>query len=257
MKTFKIVTQNCFCTIPKKLIRKLIIAENADFFCFQEVTSKRFVNKILPEKYYWASSEPVKALHLLHFHNVILTKFPIIKSGEFLFEKSKKIGFDPFAGKAFWVEVKFGTSRLKIYNCHFSPFGQGIEDRSNMLKLIIRDAIKFVGSVVICGDMNTVIPSNKIYRKFTRIWNKFPLPRPDILGDFANANEKYFFIKTANGLGFNEIADIQENTWKMLFIGKKMQMKLDWMLYRKLKPKSYKLGPWIGDHRSIIAELNF
>lgn len=257
MRKIKIITQNCFLTIPKKEISALILKEQADIYCFQEITSLKFVEYIcLKANYNFASSRPYKSLRVLRFHNVILSKYPIVESGEFTLMRPKTVKNDIFSGKVAWSIIKSKLGPIKVFNCHFNPFHQGIEERSQMLKLITFIAKKYPGPVVICGDMNTIVPHGKPYRKIIRLWSKFPVPNADKLGEFAKVSEKYYFFKTAAEAGFQELADINQSTWRMLVVMKhRMQLKLDWMLYRNLQAVSCELGPWIGDHRAIIGEL--
>ena len=133
---------------------------------------------------------------------------------------------------------------------------QGMFERNFILKTILEDATKFKGPTIICGDMNTVIPDPTNHRKLVKWWHKFPDPDPKLFGDYAFKNERYLFSDTASKFGFKEVADLGLNTWCIPFIPiEAFNLKLDWMLYKGFSRSSYKLGPWIGDHRAIIGKL--
>lgn len=258
-KTIKIITQNCFFSLPKKKLGRLLQKEQADIYCLQEVTSIRFVNRLNKiVGYSIAVSNPTKTVKIFNFYNVILSKYPILESGELLFEEKLNRRRRIFKGKAFWTVLEVGNIKIKIYNCHLNLFRQGVEERAEILTKIMTDSKKFKGPVIICGDMNTGVPKDKPYRKIIKVWSKYPMPSKDNIGDYASVNEKFYFLNTAKKYNFSELSDINQNTWRMpVILSRKMQLKLDWMLYNKLKPIGCRFGPWIGDHRSIIGELTF
>ena len=131
-----------------------------------------------------------------------------------------------------------------------------MEDRKEMISEIAEETSKHKHPVIICGDMNTVIPDKKSLRKLVRLIHRIPDPRPEICGEFAGKNEKYYFLDTIQKFGFKELGDLDKNTWRFFITKKEMfNLKLDWMLYKNCRSSSSRLGNWIGDHRSIIGKL--
>ncbi len=121
---------------------------------------------------------------------------------------------------------------------------------------LVEHAKTVEGPVVICGDMNTVVPGTRS-RWLVQLWHRFPSPNPKICGQFTNLNERYYFADVARRHGFEEAGDMSKNTWRMVITNSEaFDLKLDWMLYRGLKPISCKQGEYLGDHRSIIGRFD-
>jgi len=257
-KQIKVITQNCFIGRKVKAIIKLINEEKPDICCLQEITGRNFVEKVKKEtKYNYILSEGTKTvIPKVYFHTAILTKFEILEVGEFNWKKKSRKWIEPFAGKALWSLLRSKGISILIYNCYFSIVDQGMAERGKMLVEIIKHANSFNKPAVICGDMNTTIPDSKHRRILVQLWNRFPTPSYETLGEFADKNEKYFFYETAKKHGFEEAGDMNRNTWRMLLTRREaFKVKLDWMLYRGLKKSSSSIGDWIGDHRAIIGNF--
>jgi endonuclease/exonuclease/phosphatase (EEP) superfamily protein YafD len=159
------------------------------------------------------------------------------------------------AGQVLWTDLKMGRKTLRIYNCHLAVFGIGMEDRAGMLSDIAKHANKFAGPVVICGDMNTMMPELRPGWWVVKAWARSPYPGPKT-SKYTWQGEKYYFYDTARKYGFSEVLGIEDQTWRLPIAKHNLwRAKLDWMLYRDLTPVEHKLGPWIGDHRGIIATL--
>ncbi|OGG04911.1 hypothetical protein A2Z33_06455 [Candidatus Gottesmanbacteria bacterium RBG_16_52_11] len=252
-----IVTQNCFYGRTLKGILSLISATCADIYCLQEVTSEAFLQAIrLRTGYRYLMSSAVKSpLPGVRFRNAVLTNSDCREQGEIIWNrKGRKRSY--FAGRAFWVTVMTGGSLVRIYNCHLNVTGNGMTERRIMLTGIIRHADTFRGPVIICGDMNTVIPDRHRYRFAVSLMHRIPAPQPEIYGRFADLNERYYFYDTAKNYGFEETADLSANTWRMPLTQREaFGLKLDWILYRGLVKIRGRTGGWIGDHRAVIGEF--
>jgi len=155
-----------------------------------------------------------------------------------------------------WAKIKKEDTTFLAYSCHFRVADQGMLERKKMISEIAENSRRFPGPVIICGDMNTVIPDKKSHRGIVRLWHRFPNPDSKEFGDLAERNERYFFLDTVHKYGYEELGDMTKNTWRDVFTGRELfDLKLDWMLYRNCKGVSSCLGDWIGDHKAIIGEL--
>lgn len=254
----KVFTQNCFFGRKVKEVITLIKNNSADIYCLQEVTDTNFAEKIKKETgYNYILSKPIKtSIPRLYFYNAIFTKLPVSDYGELNWTKKRKSWISSFGGKALWLVGKKNRCLFRVYNCYFNVTDHGVIERRDMILDIIQDADKFTYSVIISGDLNTVIPDVNCHRWLVKLWHRFPTPPKNLLGDLSEKNEKYFFLNTVRKYGFDEIADLNKNTWRNIITGKEMfNLKLDWMLYRNCMGLPSDLGDWIGDHRAIIGEF--
>lgn len=250
----KIVTQNCFFSKTVKQVTDLVDKTEADVYCLQEITGDIVARRIKEETGYgFIISEPVRALLKMKFHNVIITNLEVVKSGErnFLAENA-----NAFAGKIFWAVLKKENKLVKVYNCYLSVRSIGMGERTRILKDILDEANSFDDPVVVCGDMNTVIPDRINFRSLVKLWHGFPNPTIEEVGEYVNKNEKYIFHDTAKKCGFTELTNIDKNTWVVPFTKKELfNLKLDWFLTKGFEDTSYMFGECIGDHKSIIGHL--
>jgi len=255
-RKIKIVTQNCFLGLPFWKVKRLMRETQADVVCLQEVTSQWFVKKVNKlSKHEVVITKPERALAVLAMRNATLSRLPLWTSGELKYERLTRKRKNPLAGQVLWADVKSGKTLVRIYNCHMAVFGIGMEDRAEMLSDIAKHAKKFTGPVVICGDMNTMMPERRPAWWVAKIWGRFPNPSSEV-SDYQHLGEKYYFKDMALKHGFTEMGNIDRQTWRMPFLRWGFwQPKLDWMMYKGLSPVDYKLGPWIGDHRGVIATL--
>lgn len=255
-RKIKIITQNCFLGMPFWKVRRLVNEIQPDVVCLQEVTSRWFVKRVNGrDKHEVAMTNPEKMLTVLTSRNATLSRLPIGQRGELKYERLTRKRVNPLAGQVVWADIKQGKTIIRIYNCHMAIFGIGMEDRAEMLSDIAKHAKKFAGPVVICGDMNTMMPERRPGWWLAKAWARFPNPSPAV-GDYSWLGEKYFFMDMAKRHGFTEMGDIDRQTWRMPFLRWGFwRPKLDWMMYRGLTPVDYRLGPWIGDHRGVIATL--
>lgn len=261
MDKIELLTQNV--CLGKRLIRvvSLVNSYRPDIFCLQEITGHSVADRIQSlTGYDYVISERVDThfpLMFKHFYNVTFSRLPIKKTGNLLFKvwgKSKK---KDFTTNILWTDIHLVSgSRVRVYNCHFTSRRLGMIERKEILLEVIKHADKTAGSVIICGDMNTMIPGLRKYRKLLKVFHKIPTPDPKVLGDYAYKDERHHFLDIAHKSGYEETADIKYSTWCIPFTGvQAFNVKLDWLLYKGLDKVNYRLGPWIGDHRSIYGEF--
>src|SRR3990167_3868404 len=163
----KAITQNCFFGKKVKEISNLIIKHQPDICCLQEVTGEALAEKIkINTNFKYLLSKTFYTLFpRIKFHNAIFTNLPVLKQGEKYWLKKRGARINRFAGIALWAVIKKGSTKFLLYNCHFNVTGQGMEDRKEMVVDIVNQACKFNCPVIICGDMNTVIPDKKSFRR--------------------------------------------------------------------------------------------
>lgn len=228
----------------------------ADVVCLQEMPEAKsklaFMEKLHQCKFVIPTYNNNPSFHGNHNHNVILSRFPIKKSGEITFpEIINKQKLE----SAIWADVSINKICLRIYNCHFGIIGLGFAERIRQLEVILNHALKFNGPKIICGDMNTTIPKHGLSRKIVQWFYKIPAGSMSCNGDYFEEDERYAFAKKAQEHGFNEATDITKPTWSLPYINYELfNLKLDWFLTKGVQVKNIGLGPYISDHRSIFAE---
>lgn len=255
----KIVTQNCIVSLRTAKVIRMINKLKAHVYCLQEIRSQR-IAEIIKKKTnldYIFSNSHHTFLHISTF-NVLYTNLPILNSGELEFIREEFDGRDHFVGTALWATVNYGRKKVRIYNCYLNISRCGMKDRDSALRSIIKHSAEFKGPIVICGDMNTSIPTRKIHRRLLNWFHHVPESDVTEFGLYAHINEKYYFYDLAKKLGFQEITDINYPTWTFPLPKIKLnfpEIKLDWFLIKNFRDYEYKFGPFIGDHKSIISEL--
>ena len=257
-KKIKVVTQNCFLSIRTAKVVRLMQQTKADVFCLQEITRQKVAERI--KKYTglpYIISGRIRAFLHIRFHNAIFTKLPIRQQGELTFTKPLNTD-NHFTGKALWITVKYQQRLIRIYNCYLNINRCGMKDRKDALLGIIKHSNNFEGPIIICGDMNTAISQKNYQRRLAKLIQRVPYPTFEEVGQYAYKSEKYLFYDTLQKSGFREVCDIEKNTWgfPLPFIRPAIfNLKLDWFLIKNFSDYSYRFGPFIGDHKSIITEL--
>lgn len=261
MDRLDLLTQNvCLSKRLSKVVR-LIKKNNPDVFCLQEITGYRVAERIRHlTGYDYVISERVGTnfpLMFKHFHNVTFSRFPIKRNGNIVFKNHNLSKKREFSSNVFWADISLESGNsVRIYNCHITPRSLGMLERSQILVDIFKHADGFGKRILICGDMNTMMPKGRSYRRLLKIFHKVPSPDPSILGDYAYNDERHYFLNVARKFGYEETSDINLSTWCIPFTGVQVvNVKLDWILYKGLNKINYELGPWIGDHRSIHGEF--
>ena len=228
-------------------IASVLEKTEADIFCFQEAQELmkrldsfdrlKMLNHIFPDRE--------------QDRNVILSKFPIISSGELTFPSFTNKPLE----KALWADIEIGNKLVRIYNCHFEIIGVGPKERAEQLKFVLADSKKHTDSTIICGDLNTTIPPAGIKRKIVQWFHKEPNESIIIDGKYFHSDERYAFVKIAEQEGFREALDISKSTWCVSPFGWELfALKLDWFLVRDVATLKVSLSSYISDHRAIFVE---
>jgi endonuclease/exonuclease/phosphatase (EEP) superfamily protein YafD len=231
--------------------------EQADVYCLQEIRNLKTAERISRKTgYEFIISSGWRAFYRMKLHTAIFTNMQKDNHGELDFTKTRRVYGNHFGGKALWVNLKIGKKIIRIYSCHLSPTGLSIEKRLSVLEEILNHSQKFHGPILIGGDMNTTLPEKGKGTRLIRWWSR--IPRVDIVknrGKFRQ-NEKHAFYEQLKSSGFEESLSLDKNTWVLPYTKKEMfKLKLDWLIYKNLDKISAKLGPIIGDHKSIIGEF--
>lgn len=256
--TLKIITQNIFLSKRLKKLIKFINEQQADIYCLQEIRGQRVAKKISQKTSYpFLLSESTTAMYRYKMHNLFLTKLKILKSGHLLFLKPRKVRGSSSAGLSFWATLKKDSKKFRIYNCHLSVAGVHPQERLKLLQKIIKHSQKFNGPVIICGDMNTVLPDKPRNIRIVKWFTKTPLTKDELIQfKRERKNEAHDFYALAKKLGFAEAAELHKNTWVLPFTRWELfGLKLDWMLYKGLVKHNHTVGKPIGDHKAIIGEF--
>jgi len=223
----------------------------ADIFCFQEAGE---VKKALSQFSQLHNFSRVDAQ--ANNNNLILSRFPVLQSGEITFPNYGKARFE----NCLWVDLKTGDKKIRIYNCHFGIIGVGPRQRAEQLEIVVKHALAANCPVIICGDLNTTIPNTGMKRTLTRIFHREPLTSMVIEDKAFDSDERYPFAALAEKWGFKEAADLSQSTWCVIPFGfafEIFKLKLDWFLTHGLQVKTVSLGSYISDHRSILVSCRF
>lgn len=211
----------------------------ADIFCLQEAHELReklpTLTKLKNFNYVFPGNNQNR--------NIILSKFPIITSGELIFPQ-------PTLENITWADIKIDEQIIRIYNCHLEITGVGPKHRIDQLKFILEAAGSCSGPIIICGDMNTTIPSAGFSRKFVKWFHR------ESVDDVLTQDERHLFLQTAESAGFTESINLSQSTWCIMPLRWEIfKLKLDWFLVRNLSKPEISLGNYISDHRSILAKF--
>lgn len=255
----RIVNQNLFFSIflQKNLTR--LAAYNPDVLCLQELSINKFKSiKSNPFQNFFAVS-PTRAKKSTVG---ILTKESPVDWGELHLNSTGAIidTVNPklFDTVALWVDLKYGTEKLRIYSCYFQLDYIGFLERAAMLETVIEHSAG-CKKVLIMGDMNTTIPEGKLNRFCNFVLHRNKLPSYADCADFYLKNEKHFFNSRANASGFLDLLDLRCNTWRIPFTPvEACSLKLDWAFQKNIENAEITLEsktPWYLDHKTIIIDL--
>jgi len=231
----------------------------ADIICLQEVPFAFEKIKLLKKKNKYCSviskynRNPCEDTSPLRYnHNVILTKYPMLQSGEIIFSsKIKSILFE----NAIWSDIKINKQKIRVYNCHFRISGVGIKERIWQLRQVIMHASAWKHPVIICGDMNTTIPQEGLSRKVVQLVHSNPGESIKLNGAYFRKDERFAFNAEAKRHGFNELLSLDKATWALPGTSWEIfGLKLDWFLAKKIKRIKSAYGKYISDHRAITVK---
>ena len=184
-------------------------------------------------------------------HNVSFSRFPIKQHGELDLTKPAQM---PWWEKNVWFDVVLPGAILRVYNCHFGLKRLGISHRLAFLDEVFRHAARHKGPVIVCGDMNTVIPPRGFLRSGIRWFNSIPKSTFYVDDQYFPGDERHIFRQRAKAAGYTDPTPIDANTWRL---PKKpfgiLRLKLDWILVRGLKTEPAQFGKIVSDHRWVQA----
>jgi endonuclease/exonuclease/phosphatase family metal-dependent hydrolase len=187
-------------------------------------------------------------------HNVILSKYPIIKSYEIHFPQwAKNINLENCSV----ADIQINNQILRIYNCHFAVFRVGIATRLKQLEYILADSNNHSGPIIICGDMNVTIPKIGWNRRIISLWHQEPKEEMSVNGKFIDGEEKEIFNEIGNRYGFKEVLSLDIPTWSPFKskIWEMFHLKLDWFMVKNLVLTRCELGEYVSDHKAIEVHL--
>lgn len=220
----------------------------ADIFCLQEAQELR-EKIILSDKF---SNFNYAFPKNKEDRNIILSKFPIINSGEISFP----VTIYSVLEKAIWADIKINEELIRIYNCHLEIVGIGPKQRLEQLNFILEDAKQHQGPVIVCGDMNTTIPAAGYGRKFIKWFHKVASDNLITDQEYLHLDERHFFLKKAELAGFKDAVNLHDSTWCLMPLRWEIfKLKLDWFLIRNIEKPEVSLGKYVSDHRSILAKF--
>ncbi len=240
----------------KKII-KFLDSVSPEVLCFQEAT------KYFPElrNYLFNRGYALKFDHdKINNSNLIASKIPILNYGILAVEKQD----DSFTHKiprhvrsCVWVDCKLAETSVRIYNCQFRIRGVGMKERLECLNNVLQHAKSVNLPIIICGDMNTTLPSQGFARNIVKFVHAEPRSSMYIDGVYRTQDERYIFSALANDFGYVDALDIGCSTWALPYTSWELfSLKLDWFLVKDVRSTDYRLGEYITDHRSVLAKIN-
>jgi len=251
--TFGIKSYGIFLSFKKAA--RLIESYTADIICLQEMNFAK--KKLLEFKRLKGYTSVIpyanrRELELGVFNNnVILSKFRVIRRGEITFPKIFR--FLPVE-RVLYVDLDIHGTPLRIYNCHLAILRAGIRERFSQLERILNHARDCLHPVIICGDMNTFIRESGLARKILAYFHKVHHSSLFLDGKYFLEDERHEFERRAKEAGFTENLSLKATTWSLFGTGFELfNLKLDWFLTRGISNVSASLGPYLSDHRPVLA----
>ncbi len=253
--TWNIQGRHYFGYTPFSKIAPLLEKTQADIICLQEFPQARSaLEKTKFDERYRVIIPPKNEPDEGHVnHNVSFSKFPVLQHGEFAF---KEIVPSPLWERIVWMDIAVPRAVLRVYNCHFGLKRLGISHRLEFLDEVFKHAARHKGPVIICGDMNTIIPARGFWRTVVRKFHKIPKSTFIVDDQYFPGDERHIFRQRATAAGYSDPTPIDANTWRW---PKKpfgiLRLKLDWILIRGLKAEPAQFGKIISDHRWVQTTL--
>lgn len=267
MKDFNVLSWNIMgqgITISTydKILKKLNDLR-VDILCLQELfPSRKRVEQIQKlGNYHMVREKNLITIDKIYDACFIFSKYPIIDSGEIEFKDPaavRKIKKIVDTNRCTWTDIKFNGDKVRIYNCHLKLIQTGIAERLKFMNLILNHAKKASGPVIICGDMNTVIPAVGLARKIIQKFHNIPDQDQYINGEYYQKDERYIFEKLVESLTFKNITDTKQTTWAFPHTSFEIfKLKLDWFFIKNIQHKSIQFLPYTSsDHRPILVNFS-
>ena len=183
-------------------------------------------------------------------HNVVLSKHPIINAQEIIFSDFSK---KRLLENCLRTDIKIKDKTLRLYNCHLAVYKAGPAVRLKQLEFILSDSQNHDGPIIICGDLNPIMPKAGLKRNVIRLWHRQPKPEMRIKDELIIKDEWELLNETATKFGFKEALDLSLPTWSPFKSAnwEIFKLKLDWFLIKNLGVNNVELGDYISDHRPI------
>ena len=222
---------------------RTLFGASPDVVCLQEVPDPAAIRGYATDYTLVAAPAPGCTNHDFN-HNLILTKLPVGSTGEVSFPRMDDAeGYE----RVLWADVAFGQATLRVYNCHLRILRAGPAERLRQLRVIFDHAARHHGPVIICGDMNTAGEAMGIARWFIPWYYRWPA--------HADKSERHMFAATANTEEFREALPLDTPTWIVPYLHQPlMNLKLDWCLFKELRPAHVRAVTLGSDHRALIVD---
>ena len=237
-----------------------------DIICLQEMPlSERKLRRLKALDGYNLAVSRQRMVHAKNHHtiaNIILSKFLIRQKGDLNFDEGpseRRIrGFGNWHEKTIvvWVEAEVGGIWLRIYNCHLRVTGVGPKERLADMQKVFEHARTAPGPVIICGDMNTVLPRAGLTRKFIQWFHKIPKDSLNSLAERYSEDERYVYQAAIHQNGFRDLLPLAQSTWAIPGTAIELfKLKLDWFLVKNISVGQAEFGPYISDHRPVAVAV--
>jgi len=239
-------------------VAPLIDKTSADILCLQEMPHAKSKINMLKNIYSYDICIPKVNSNYVHAdlqskkhnYNIILSKFPIIRTGEIEFPKMKKIILE----NILWADINIRGSIVRVYNCHLAIIGVGIAERVRQLRQVLNHAKKCKTPTIMCGDMNTATPETGMRRKVIKWLHDVPDDSMVIDGKIYDKDERFLFSSLAKHHGFRDALRINVSTWALPHTSFQMfNLKLDWFLIREIHSLKVRYGKYVSDHKPILV----
>ncbi|MBI5421323.1 MAG: endonuclease/exonuclease/phosphatase family protein [Parcubacteria group bacterium] len=232
-----------------KRIAPALNASSAGVLCLQESQIIQSHTALVPEPGVYHKVIPERFVD----GNSIHSRFPIEAFGEIIFPSSIKLGYE--FERALWADIRYGSSIIRIYNCHLAIRGVGPKERAEQFQHILLHARNHQGPTIVCGDMNTTIPMAGFRRRIVQLFHGEPNGSMQIDGKLFSEDERYPFVVLARSEGFAEAINLNSSTWSLSpRLGWEVfHLKLDWFFVRNFELPNITLGGYISDHRLVFA----
>lgn len=223
---------------------------NPQIACFQEfyLNSKEQLDTLFPN-YKYKHSHLFKLRNGKYFGNVILSKYPIIKSGDISFKKSTNLSI--------YADIKYKEDTIRLYNNHLESYNvsftsiiKKFNKRENIQGDTIRHDIKIVHNKMRETFKKRSAQVNEILNNIEKSYH------PTIIcGDFNDTPMSYTYYKLSKNHkdSFRESGSQFGSTFAPLW----PLLRIDYILYPKefssINHTTHKIK--LSDHYPISTEI--
>lgn len=267
MKDFNVLSWNIMgrgttLSTYDRILKKLNNLK-ADILCLQELFPSRKRVEQIQKSGNYNVVKTKKLITIDESYNAcyIFSKYPVTDSGEIEFTDQatiRKIKKMVDANRCTWADIQFNGDKVRIYNCHLKLIQTGIAERLRFIRLVLDHAKQVSGPVIICGDMNTVIPAVGWTRKIIQKFHKIPDQDQYINGEYYKKDERYIFNNLVESFDFKNITNIKKTTWALPHTSFEIfKLKIDWFFTKNIKHKTIQFLPYTSsDHRPVLVDFS-